>query len=413
MINEKSLQNTGTIRDLCHDICFELDELSSLEIFSEKEKKDLAEKYKQAKEIVEKITELGFFNKSFLPANKKEIISLIEQISSIENQANNYVKKVWAKQITNVEDFTQDNFCLCVKRLPNDLKLLEANIKQCFNDKPLFYEANLISNKNVFLNSSNVEEDLNTISFGVVYGVNENSFLMASDESTFCSLKQKDFETTNMKELVFGDLKVCIKGSAVKLKTPSRIIENNLKNPLFKNNNVVVLDSKNTKPVALFYCGYNIKKVNLLKRKLSFFAKKLNVPLINISLLKFYQNNKEYFTSNTISRKIFNNFVDSIAKDLNLYCKYDFKAGAKRLIGLNTNLRYNFLYKFSRNINSLIDGKDMDEADTADYIAEMFLKAIEKHNTLTKKREKANGAPLFFPDDSVFIALPKDFLKEE
>ena len=43
----------------------------------------------------------------------------------------------------------------------------------------------------------------------------------------------------------------------------------------------------------------------------------------------------------------------------------------------------------------------------------MFLKAIEKHNLLTKKREKVNGGPLFFPDDNTFIALPKDFLKEE
>ena len=73
----------------------------------------------------------------------------------------------------------------------------------------------------------------------------------------------------------------------------------------------------------------------------------------------------------------------------------------------------NFIFKFSRNINSLIEGKDFDEADTADYVVDMYLKAIEKHNLLTKKREKANGGPLFFPDDSVFIALPKDFLKEE
>ena len=141
--------------------------------------------------------------------------------------------------------------------------------------------------------------------------------------------------------------------------------------------------------------------------------KKIGVPLININLLKYYQNNKSYFDSNALSRKVFNEYVDNIASDLNLYCKYDFKGGAKKLIGLNTNLRYNFIYKFSKNINSFIEGKEFDEADTADYIVEMFLKAIEKHNLLTKKREKVNGGPLFFPDDNTFIALPKDFLKEE
>ena len=147
MINEKSLQNTGAIRDLCHDICFELDELSSLEIFSDSEKSDIKNKYKLAKEIVDKITELGFFNKSFLTADKKKIVSLIEQISNIENEVNKYVKKVWAKEITNIEDFSQNDFKLCVKRLPNDLKNLETNIKHCFNDKPVFYEANLISSR--------------------------------------------------------------------------------------------------------------------------------------------------------------------------------------------------------------------------------------------------------------------------
>ena len=55
--------------------------------------------------------------------------------------------------------------------------------------------------------------------------------------------------------------------------------------------------------------------------------------------MKYYQNNKSYFDSNALSRKVFNEYVDNIASDLNLYCKYDFKGGAKKLIGLNTNLR--------------------------------------------------------------------------
>ena len=414
MITEKTFQNTGAIRDLCHDICFELDELSTYKKFNDNEKKDIKEKYKTAKNIVDKITELGYFNKSYKLSSKKEIIKNIEEILEIEKQANRYAQKVWSNEITKVENFNQSDFKFCVKRLPYDLKNLSKNIEEVFNNQKDFYEANLISNQNIVVNLNSAgEEELNSLPFGVVFGVDEKSFIMASDTSTFCSLKQKNFETDNMQEEIFGDLKVCIKGSAVRIKTLNQIIEKNLKNPFYKNNNVVVLNKKHTKPVALFCYGYNIKKVNLLKRKLSFIAKKLNIPLININLLKHYQNNKDYFTTSSLSRKVFNEYVDSIAKDLQLYCKYDFKAGAKRLIGLNTNLRYNFIYKFSKNINSFIEGKDFDEADTADYIVEMFLKSIEKHNLLTKKREKLNGAPLFFPDDNTFIALPKDFLKEE
>lgn len=413
MINEKFLQNTGAVRDLCHDICFELDELSNITLFKDKEKEEIKSLYKEAKTCVDKITELGFFNKNFNCKDKKEITSLLNNVLQIEKQGNKYAKKVWANEITNPEDFDLKNFKLCVKRLPYDIKNLEKNIMEVFNEKPAYFSASLISNQNIVASLNTIKEEDFSLPFGIVYGVNEDNFIMASDKSTVCSLKQKDFETDTMQTETFGDLKVCIKGSAVRLKTPNQIIDKNLKNPLYVNNNVVVLDGSKTKPVALFCYGYNIKKVNLLKRKLSFIAKKIGVPLININLLKFYQNNKIYFDNNALSRKVFNEFVDSVSSDLNLYCKYDFKNGAKRLIGLNTNLRYNFIYKFSRNINSLIEGKDFDEADTADYIVEMFLKAVEKHNLLTKKREKANGAPLFFPDDNTFIALPKDFLKEE
>ena len=45
MITETFLQNTGAIRDLCHDICFELDELLNYEKFNETEKKDIKDKY--------------------------------------------------------------------------------------------------------------------------------------------------------------------------------------------------------------------------------------------------------------------------------------------------------------------------------------------------------------------------------
>ena len=74
MITEKFLQNTGAVRDLCHDICFELDELSNNEILKESERKDIKDIYNKTKKIVDEITELGYFNKSYKVSSKKEIV---------------------------------------------------------------------------------------------------------------------------------------------------------------------------------------------------------------------------------------------------------------------------------------------------------------------------------------------------
>jgi len=415
MLDEKFLQNTGAVRDFCQDICCELDEILNNNSLDSASKKQLSSNYEEAKKLYEELTSTGFFNKSFNNKDKGNILKIINKIDDIQQQASNVVKPLWAKQITNVNNFNQEDFCLCVKRLPYDLKNLSQNINNAFADKSSFFSGNLISNKNIFLADTtlNSTQNVPSMPFGIVYEVGEKSFVMASEKTSSCSTKQKDYEVLNMQTATFGDLKACIKGNAVKIKTPQSIVSKTLKNPLLANNNVVVLDAKYSKPVAIFCYGYNIKKVNLLKRKLTFIAKQLNVPMININVLKFYKNNKDYFINNTLSRKIFNELVDIIASDLQLYTKYDFKQGAKKLIGLNTNLRYNFIYKFAMKINSLLQDKTLDEADTADYIAQMFIKAVEKHNILTKKREKANGAPLFFPDDSTFIALPKDFLNED
>ena len=271
---ESLLQNTGAVRNLCQDICCELDDLSICEMLNFNEQNQVKAYYQSVKNAIEKLTELGFFNKSNDNKDKKQIIDIISLILKIEEDASNLVKTIWAKEITKINEFNQNNFKLCVKRLPYDFKNLEKNIIQAFNDKPVVYSANLISNLNLSLNQNSIEEDNLSLPFGIVYDVTEQSFVMASDKSCIFSLKQKDFEVNDMQEAVFGDIKACIKGNAVKIKTPQQIINKNLKNPLFVNSNSVVLDAKTTKPVAIFCYGYNIKKVNLLRRKLSFIAKK-------------------------------------------------------------------------------------------------------------------------------------------
>ncbi len=413
MVSEKYLQNTGAIRDLCQDVCSSINSLIENNSLKEEEKILLKDYYKQALNDTAELTELGYFNKKIDESNKKKAVKLIENIFKIESYGNKIVKKIWAEEISDIENFNEKKFKLCVKALPLNMLTLSKDIEEAFNLKEDFYATCLISNRNVIVtppNYNDKEED--NFSFGIIYEVNENNFIMASEVSNLCSLKPLDSDVDNMRSVDYKDIKVCINGSAVKLKTPNQIIGNNLDNSLQENNNVVILDGKQTRPIGIFCLSYDIKKVNLLRRRLSFIAGKLGIPLITIDLLKFYQNNKENFSSNTLSRKLFNAYVDKLCADLTLYCRFDFKAGTKKLIGLNTNLRYNFLFKFSQNINNYLEGVELDEKSTAEFIVDKFLKAVDKHNKLTKKREKCNGEPLFFPNDTMFIALPTDFLNE-
>lgn len=411
MISKKFLQNTGVIRDLCQDVCACLNSLIENKNLLEEEKTLLKDYYKQALNNTAELTELGYFNKKMEDSNKKKAEKLIESILKIESYGNKIVKKIWASEITDPETFSQNNFKLCVKSLPLNMLTLSKDVLEAFTLKEDFISCCLISNRNIVVTPPNFESSKEEhLPFGLIYEVNDKNFVMASEVSNLASVKPSDSEVDNMRSEEFKTNKVCISGNAVKLKTPNVLIGNNLDTPLQTNNNVVILDGNLTKPVGIFCLSYDIKKVNLLKRRLLFIADKLNVPLIEIDILNFYKHNKEYFTNNTLARKVFNSYVDKLCADLHLYCRFDFKEGAKKLIGLNTNLRYNFLFKFSQNINNFLDETELDEKSTGEYIADKFIKAVEKHNKLTKKRERANGEPLFFPNDTMFISLPKDFL---
>lgn len=409
MVSEKFLQNTGFIRDLCQDVCSSINNLMENKLISKEDKALLTDYYKMALSCTTGLAELGYFNKKIESSNNKKAGSLIENILKIEEYANNIVKKLWGQEISDIECFNPNNFKLCVRALPLNLLTLSRDVIEAVNCKDDFYQTTLISNRNIIVTPPNFNVTEDHFSFGLIYEVNNTNFIMASDVSSLCSVRNLNEETDNIRSINLNNKKVCVNGNAVKLKTPIDLIVNNLDSPLQKNNNVVILKGEGTRPVGLFCLSYNIKKVNLLKRRLSYIANQLNLPLIEIDVLEFYKNNKDYFSSNSLARKIFNNYVDKLCADLQLYCKFDFKLGAKKLIGLNNNLRYNFLFKFVENINSFID-VNLDEKQTAEVIVEKFLKAVDKHNSLTKKREKANGEPLYFPNDEVFIALPTDFL---
>lgn len=413
MISETFLQNTGFIRDLCQDVCSSINNLIENKSVSKEDKTLLTDYYKLALDSTTQLAELGYFNKKIESANTKKANALIENILKLENYANKIVKKVWEKDISDIENFNQNNFKLCVRALPLNLLTLGKDVQEAFNTKEDFYVTTLISNRNIVVTPQNYNEiNEEHFSFGLIYEVNNTNFVMASEVSSLCSVRLIDEESDNIRSVEIGGKKVCINGNAVKLKTPLDLVANNLETPLQTNNNVVILNGNETRPIGIFCLSYNTKKVNLLKRRLSYIANQLNIPLVEIDILQFYKNNKSYFESNTLARKVFNNYVDKLCADLQLYCKFDFKSYAKKLIGLNTNLRYNFLFKFTQNINNFIIDDNLDEKETANLIVDKFLKAVQKHNKLTKDREKANGEPLYFPNDTVFIALPTDFLDD-
>ena len=56
-------------------------------------------------------------------------------------------------------------------------------------------------------------------------------------------------------------------------------------------------------------------------------------------------------------------------------------------------------------------GLSMDEV--GGFIEKAFVKSVAKHNTLTRAREISSGAPLIFPSEDSFIALPNEFIKTE
>ena len=53
----------------------------------------------------------------------------------------------------------------------------------------------------------------------------------------------------------------------------------------------------------------------------------------------------------------------------------------------------------------------MDEVGA--FIEKAFVKSVTKHNTLTKAREISSGAPLMFPSEESFIALPNEFINND
>ena len=417
-IQESQLSNVWRIKDICQGVCCELDNVVCDQdlALSPAQKDELQRDYDAAKDLIDKLTAAGFFNKSGVSdLSNKQVLALVNDILSYEEKNTKIVANIWEKEITTPEDFSQKDFKLCVKPICCAYSDIEKTLKEQIECDDNFVVTHLISNGNITLKNDDLQfaslhkDDLK---FGLVYDVNSENFIAASDEEYFVSIK-KDLPAGSFYTDKRGDDFLVLSGFGTKLKTPKHIIAKHSSKRFTQNNNAVVLDGKKTKPVAIFCYDHGVAKINKLRARLNFLAKKWGLPLITISMASFFRRNGDQFANNTVARNSFNGFVDLIVKDLNQCGQTDIWAEAKKLVGLNTNLRYNFIYKFSQMLNNHIKENGDTAEDVAGFIEKAFKKSVTKHNALTKAREISSGAPLMFPTEDTFIALPNEFIKKD
>lgn len=417
-IDESRLSNSWKIRDLCQGVCCELDNVvccQNLDMM-DSDRDSIKKDYDAAKDLIDRLTAGGFFSKDASMLSNSEAVELVNDILSYEEKNSSKIASVWESEITKPEDFSQSDFNLCVKPLTCAFSDIEKTLKQEIEKEQNFVVTHLISNGNIVLKPETMDLDTSAktqIPFGLVYSVTKENFIAATDEASSVSIRKeytdKDFMYTDKR----GDEYLFLTGFGTKLRIPKQIIAKNSGKRFSQNNNAVVLDGKLTKPVAIFCYDHGVAKINKLRARLNFIAKKWDLPLITINMASFYRRNGEFFTSNTMARSVFNSYVDYIVSDLNDLGKTDIWKEAKKLIGLNTNLRYNFVYKFSQMLTNHIKEKGLNMEDVSAFIEKAFVKSVAKHNTLTRAREISSGAPLMFPSEDSFIALPNEFLNND
>lgn len=400
------LANFWKIKDTCQEVCMGLENLS--EESCEADKNSIINDYKLVKAIINRITATGYFSKA-KDVETNDVIKLVNAISAIEEKDKVYTARIWAKNLSKISHFNQNNFKLCVQ------PYFDANIKgNLLNAKRVnFVETHLISNGNITLkSSSNILDDYKEkrLPYGFVYDVNESNFVGATDESSLLVSKSKsELAETDIALAQKNGEYILLSGYATKLKTPGQIIRKYSNKRFDKNDNLVVLDGE-SKPCAIFYYSLGIDEVDGRVCELKNIAKQLDLPLIAIDVNAFYKNNGKFFTTSNNIRSSFNQFVDCFNEAILNSCNFDMLAESKKLIGYNTMLRYNFVYKFLTAIKTRLS----QEADNMlEFIPKAFRKSVIKKNNLTKEREIANGAPLVYPNEETAFAVPNSFFNED
>ena len=108
------LVNFWKIKDNCQEICSGLEFLCENSDATEDEKAVLRQDYNAVQNIINQITATGYFNKA-KEVDNNAIVTMINQIASIESKDREISAKVWARSLSKIDKFDQNNFKLCVK----------------------------------------------------------------------------------------------------------------------------------------------------------------------------------------------------------------------------------------------------------------------------------------------------------
>lgn len=397
-VTEEYLDNTWKIRDICQEISSRLEDLTNEEI-SDVDKAHVNSDYEIVSSSIQELTSLGYFNKKSVSPN--QITTIVNNILDIENKNANIVARLWEKQITPVNKFNQDNFKLCVRPCFNGLNISHADP---------YLSCLLISNKNIYMPCNEIlgERNDRTIS-GYVYPVNQDNFIAATDASSNIIFKdEKDVALKDFLPVSKRDGKyLFLGGYANKLKSPNEIIRAYSNDRFTSNNNAVVL-SGDTQPCAIFCTSHILSHITDDYMGVRAVAQAHGLPLLEISIEDYLMNNKKYFSSAHEARAVFNKYLDVVAKDLKDFCGHDVFVELRKLKGFNTNLRYNYFYKFINGLKKHFDSVEVENKKA--FIVKSIKKSVEKRNMLQIEREKANGGTLVYPTETMYIPLPAEFV---
>lgn len=403
-ITESQLDNFWKVRDVCQEVSSSLSNLIEEDDIEGKQKNILSSDCEVVKEHINQMTQLGYFSKK--EVSQEQIVKLVNSIIEIENKNAELVSFLWEKQITDIKNFKQTDFKICVKPFFDNF-LQEAKRDNHNN----FLSCKLISNKNICI--PNIQAELfekasKTLPAGFIYPVTKENFIAATDCSSNIVIKDedsitdKDFLATCKKNDEF----LFLNGYATKIKSPSEIIRKFSNDRFTENNNAVVIDGQ-TVPCAVFCYAHCLPFINKQYQSAVKVSDEMGLPLKVIELDSFYKNNGKFFTSHSLMRKCFNEYVDVIERDLSLYAGIDVWAEVKKLKGFNTNLRYNFIYKLANSLKAKFDTVEME--NKSEYIAKAIKKAVVKRNELLMERELKNGGPLIYPTEEMFVPTPVEF----
>lgn len=403
-ITESQLDNFWKVKDVCQGVSSSLNNLIEEDDIESKQKNILSNDYEIVKEHINQMTQLGYFSKK--EVSQEQIVKLVNNIIEIENKNADLVSSLWEKQITDIKKFKQTDFKLCVKPFFDNF-LQESKKTTCDN----FLSCKLISNKNIYI--SNIQAELfekasKTLPAGFIYPVTKENFIAATDCSSNIVIKDKDSITDKdfLATCKKNDEFLFLNGYATKIKSPSEIIRKFSNERFTDNNNAVVIDGQ-TKPSAVFCYTHCLPFINKQYQNAVSVSQQTGLPLKVVELDTFYKNNGKFFTTHSLMRKCFNEYVDAIESDLSTYSGVDVWAEVKKLKGFNTNLRYNFIYKLANNLKIKFETAEVE--NKAEYIAKAIKKSVAKRNELLMERELKNGEPLTYPTEEMFVPTPVEF----